>query len=74
MSKKDLKYYQEFSYPIHIEKINGEDEQAFIAWCNELGNYACYGRGETEAIANFIEDKVSFIEFLFNSGETINEH
>jgi hypothetical protein len=75
MSQKDLKYYQELSYPIHIEKINGEDEQPYMAWCNELGKYACYGRGETEAeaVSNFIEDKSSFIEYLFNSGETIQE-
>jgi len=68
MSNKDLKYYKALDYNIIIEKEVEDGESWFIAYANELGKFACYGRGETqtEALNSFIEEKNAFIEFLFS--------
>jgi predicted HicB family RNase H-like nuclease len=75
MSNKDLKYYQGLEYNVIIEKQITEDESWFIAYTNELGKFACYGRGESqvEALNNFLEEKANFIEYLFNHGKAIPE-
>ncbi len=75
MSNKDLKYYKELEYNIIVEKQEEDGESWFIAYSNELGKFACYGRGENqiEALQSFIEEKEAFIEFLFNEGKTIPE-
>lgn len=75
MSDKDLKYYQNLEYGIRIELTKESEHPFYMAYCDELGKYACYGRGETQmvAIQEFLEEKNSFIEYLFNSGETIPE-
>jgi predicted RNase H-like HicB family nuclease len=73
MSNKDLKYYKALDYNIIIEKEVEDGESWFIAYANELGKFACYGRGETqtEALNSFIEEKNAFIEFLFSNGKFI---
>jgi predicted HicB family RNase H-like nuclease len=75
MSHKDLKYYKNLEYTILIERINEDNISAYIAYSNELGKFACYGKGKTqvEAINNFLIEKDEFIEYLFNARETINE-
>jgi len=75
MSEKDLKYYKNLEYKILIERIIEDDKSIYIAYTNELGKYACYGKGNTqvEAISSFLLEKNEFIEYLFNAGETINE-
>lgn len=75
MSTKDLKYYKSLIYNIVVEKQEEEGDIWFIAYTNELGKIACYGRGESqiEALTSFMEEKDSFIEYLFNEGETIPE-
>jgi len=75
MSKKDLSYYKKLKYNIIIEEEKFEDEVWFIAYSNELGKYACYGKGDTEveALQNFIEEKNDFIEYLFTNNKSIPE-
>lgn len=75
MSNKDLKYYKDLAYNIIVEKQEMDGEIWYIAFSNELGKFACYGRGETqlEAINSFIEEKEVFIEYLFNEGKNIPE-
>lgn len=75
MSDKDLNYYLGLNYPIIIERIAESDEIEFMAFSNVLGKYACYGIGttEAEAVQSFIEEKYTFIEYLFNAGEVIPE-
>jgi predicted HicB family RNase H-like nuclease len=75
MSNKDLQYYKGLAYNIVVEKQEMDGETWFIAFTNELGKFACYGRGETqiEALNSFMEEKEAFIEYLFNKGETIPE-
>lgn len=75
MSSKSLEYYKKLEYAILIEKQEIDGESWFIAYANELGKYACYGRGEnqTEALTSFLEEKDGFIEYLFNEGKTIPE-
>src|ERR1035437_6281656 len=75
MSEKDLKYYKDLEYKIIIEKISEEEVSAYIAYSNELGKYACYGKGDTQvdAISSFLIEKDEFIEYLCSAGETINE-
>lgn len=75
MSKNDLQYYMNLEYNIILERIESEGEGYYIAYSNELGKYACYGRGEShsEALNSFIEEKQTFIEYLFNEGAEIPE-
>lgn len=75
MSNKDLKYYKALEYNIIIEKEEEKGESWYIAYTNELGKFACYGRGETqiEALNSLIEEKEAFIEYLFNEGQSIPE-
>jgi len=75
MSNKDLKYYKDLTYSIIVEKQEMDGETWFIAFANELGKFACYGRGETqiEALNSFIEEKDVFIEYLFIEGKDIAE-
>jgi predicted HicB family RNase H-like nuclease len=75
MSKKDLNYYKSLQYNVIVEKQEFENEIWYIAYANELGKFACYGRGNTEieALKCFLEEKENFIEFLFNSKKTIPE-
>lgn len=75
MLNKDLKYFLSLDYKTIIEKVLSEDESFFIAYANEFGKYACYGKGQSQvdAINSFIQEKDEFIEYLFNSGETIPE-
>ncbi len=75
MPYKDLKYYKNLEYNIIIEKQELDGEIWFIAYANELGKYACYGRGENqvEALNNFLKVKEEFIEYLFNEGFDIPE-
>lgn len=75
MSNKDLQYYKDLAYNIIVEKQEMDGETWFIAFTNELGKFACYGRGETqiEALNSFMEEKEVFIEYLFNKGESIPE-
>ena len=67
-AKKDLKYYQNQEYKIIIESVTDEYGKEYIAYCNELGKYSCYGTGVTqiEAINKFLQDKNEFIEYLFD--------
>ena len=73
MSHKPLKYYKNLDYNIIIEKQMEDDEQWYIAFTNELGKLACYGRGDTqaEALASFFQEKDAFIEHLFSEGKHI---
>lgn len=75
MSNKDLKYYKDLAYNIIVEKQEMDGEIWYIAYTNELGKFACYGRGETqlEAIKSFMEEKEVFIEYLFKEGKNIPE-
>lgn len=75
MSTKDLKYYKDLTYNIVVEKQELDGESWFIAFANELGKFACYGRGETqiEALNSFMEEKDIFIEYLFNEDKNIPE-
>ena len=75
MYTKDLKYYKDLTYNIIVEKQEMDGESWFIAFANELGKFACYGRGETqiEALNSFMEEKDSFIEYLYNEGKEIPE-
>lgn len=75
MSNKDLKYYKDLAYNIVVEKQEIDGEIWYIAFANELGKFACYGRGDTqlEAINSFLEEKEVFIEYLFNEGKNIPE-
>lgn len=75
MSNKELKYYKDLAYNIIVEKQEMDGESWFIAFTNELGKFACYGRGESqiEALNSFVEEKEAFIEYLFNEGKEIPE-
>jgi predicted HicB family RNase H-like nuclease len=75
MSTKDLKYYKDLTYNIIVEKQEMDGESWFIAFANELGKFACYGRGETqiEALNSFMEEKDAFIRYLYNEGKEIPE-
>jgi len=75
MSGKNLDYYKNLDYKIIIEQDNYEDEKWFIAYSNELGKNACYGKGETEieAVKSFLEEKDIFIEYLYNNDKKIPE-
>jgi uncharacterized UPF0146 family protein len=75
MLKKDLIYYKSLKYKIIIEEQKFEDETWFIAYTNELGKYACYGKGnsEIEALNSFVKEKDAFIEYLFNNNKDIPE-
>ena len=75
MSNKDLKYYKYLTYNIIFEKQEIDGETWFIAFTNELGKFACYGRGETqiEALNSFMVEKDVFIEYLFSEGKEIPE-
>jgi predicted HicB family RNase H-like nuclease len=72
---KDLKYYKDLVYNIVVEKQEMEGDSWFIAYANELGKFACYGRGETQIVAlnSFMEEKDAFIEYLFSEGKDIQE-
>lgn len=75
MLEKDLNYYKKLDYNIVVSKETEEDETWFVAYCNELGKYSCFGKGLTtvEAIENFYEVKEGFIEMLYSKGLTIHE-
>jgi predicted RNase H-like HicB family nuclease len=75
MSEKQLDYFKQLEYNIIIQKQEMDGDHWYIAYTNELGKFACYGRGETktEALTNFLEEKDSFIEYLFNEGLKIPE-
>lgn len=75
MLPKDLRYYQSLEYNVIIKKEELDGEKWYVAYCNELGISACHGIGDTqeEALKSFIEEKNAFIEFLFESGDTIPE-
>lgn len=75
MSNKNLEYYKNLEYDIIIKKEKIDDESWYFAYTNELGKYACFGKGKSqiEAINNFHNEKNIFLEFLFNSGKNINE-
>jgi hypothetical protein len=75
MLNKDLNYYKALEYNIVIEKQELDGESWFIAYTNELGKFACYGRGEsqTEALNSFLEEKDIFIGYLFDEGKNIPE-
>jgi predicted RNase H-like HicB family nuclease len=75
MSEKSLAYYKKVEYNIIIQKQESDGESWFIAYAEELGKFACYGRGDTrfEALTSFLEEKDSFIEYLFNEGINIPE-
>lgn len=75
MSNKDLEYYKGLEYNIIVEKQELDGEIWFIAYANELGKFACYGRGETqiEALNSFLLVKEEFIEYLFKEGNDIPE-
>jgi len=75
MSTKDLRYYKDLAYNIIVEKQEMEGESWFFAYTNELGKFACYGRGETqiEALNSFMDERDIFIEYLFNEGKNIPE-
>jgi len=73
--KKDLAYYQNLDYKVIIESVNDEFGKEYIAYCNELGKYSCYGTGKTltEAVEKFLQDKNEFIEYLFDEQKPIPE-
>lgn len=75
MSIKDLNYYKSLYYNIITEKQTDSDESWYIAYANELGKFACYGRGDTpaEAISSFLEEKDAFLKYLFQEGKSIPE-
>lgn len=75
MSEKSLTYDKGVEYNIIIQKQESDGESWFIAYTDELGKFACYGRGETkvEALTSFLEEKDVFIEYLLNEGLNIPE-
>lgn len=75
MSDKDLNYFKTLNYNIVVEGIHAEGETFFIAYTNEFGKYACFGKGETpsEALSEFLNEKEVFIEYLFNANKNIPE-
>ncbi len=75
MSNKDLKYYKNLEYNIIVEKQLMNGESWYIAYTNELGKFACFGRGESQAesVKSFLEEKEVFIEYLYNEGKNIPE-
>jgi len=75
MLEKDLNYYKKLDYSIIVTKESEDDETWFVAYCNELGKYSCFGKGLTtgEAIENFYEVKEGFIEMLYSKGLQIPE-
>jgi len=75
MSVKDLNYYKSLDYNIIVEKQEMDGERWFIAYANELGKFACFGRGDSagEAIDSFYEEKAAFVEFLYKEGKSIPE-
>ena len=75
MLDNSLEYYKNLEYNIIIERKTDEDDVLYIAYCNEFGQNACYGIGNTREIAmnSFIEQKDYFIDFLYEKGELIPE-
>ncbi len=75
LHKKDLAYYQNLDYKVIIESVNDEFGKEYIAYCNELGKYSCYGTGKTqaEAVTKFLRDKDEFIEYLYDENKPIPE-
>ncbi len=74
-NKKSLSYYQSLDYDVIIEKDRYEDEEWYIAYCDELGRGSCYGTGDTpqEALEMFLKDKNAFIEELYRAKRPIPE-
>ena len=75
MSNKNLDYYKGLVYTVIVEKQEMDGKCWFIAYTNELGKYACYGRGENqvESLNSFLEEKDGFIDYLFKEGKSIPE-
>jgi predicted RNase H-like HicB family nuclease len=75
MLKKDLAYYKSLQYKIIVEQEQADEETWYIAYTNELGKFACYGKGKTgaDALASFEEEKNVFMGFLFENGKSIPE-
>lgn len=75
MLNRDLKYFLNLDYKILVEKVTSDGESFYIAYTNELGKFACYGKGETpaDAISFFEIEKNEFVEYLFNAGDPIPE-
>lgn len=75
MKRKSLDYYLSLNYKIIVQRESLEDEVWYIAYCNELGKYACYGQGITyeEALSSFHVEKEVFIEALYFQNKSIPE-
>ncbi len=73
--KKNLNYYLSLDYEVHIEKEKYENEEWYIAYCEELGRGSCYGTGATqqEALNDFLNDKNEFIKELYSQKRPIPE-
>jgi len=74
---KDLEYYMELPYPIHIETTYDEDEKekVYYAYIAELGKLSCYGRGNTieEALKSLEDEKSEVIKYYLEKGIPIPE-
>ena len=75
MKREALEYYLDLDYRIIVQKETLDNEIWYIAYCDELGKYACYGQGDTreEAISSFIVEKDDFIESLYSNKKVILE-
>lgn len=73
--KKNLEYYLKLKYKIIIEPIIDEYGTEYMAYCNELGKYSCYGVGKTytKAMKSFLKEKEEFIRLLYNRNKNIPE-
>jgi predicted HicB family RNase H-like nuclease len=67
LERRRLDYYKSLEYDIVIQREEDEGEVWYIAYCHELGKYACYGKGNNrqEALKSFLEEKDAFIEYLY---------
>jgi len=74
---KDIKYYMELQYKIHIETTYDEDEKekVYYAYIAELGKLSCYGRGNTieEALKSLEDEKSEVIKYYLEKGIPIPE-
>ena len=74
---KDLDYYMNLPYKIHVERFEDDDRgnPHYHAWIDELGKFSCFGCGNTEEEAKkSLEcDKKEMLQLYLDRGEIIPE-
>lgn len=72
---RDLKYYLDLPYEIHVETDFDEGKRVYYAYISELGKHACYGKGDTiqAAVRELEATKKTVISYYLEKGVPIPE-